>query len=471
MKNKTILYTILLAPLIFLSSCNKFLDNVSLPIDKVPSEEVFTSESMVASAVTGVLLEAKDALPIASSSYYTTGLYTDELKTVFTTPLTVPFYKNTIQATNSPFWSKYYNAIINANAALEGINKTSASLPNKNQWLGECYFVRAYSYFNLVNFYGDVPLALTTDYNTNNTLFRSPEEAVYKQIIADLQLAKERLPENYKNGAAQNTENRYRPNKAAATALLARVYLYTKDWRNAETEATAVIDNNNYQLEPLSNVFTTGNKETILAFANTAPAAAGPFKYFNNGMPANLTATQSPVNFSVFSAMSDLLYATFENGDQRKTAWVRQSIAAANAGRPETLFYFPNKYNSAVFDAGLEIPLRLAEQYLIRAEARAQLQLSTAKDDLNSIRGRAGLEAIAPADIVAAIARERQNELFTEGAHRFFDLKRTGKIDEVMRSVASVKETVWESYMADFPIPTEDIFQNPNIVPNPGYTQ
>lgn len=470
MKFKNNIYLLILTILGF-CSCNTYLDNVSLPIDKVPSEEIFSSENMIASAVTGILIETKEPNQILANTDFITALYTDVLKITASFAAILPYYKNTIQPNNIPFWAKYYKTIFNANAAIEGITKTSALLRYKNQWLGECYFARAYSYFHLVNFYGAVPLALTTDYSVNNSLSRAPIEEVYKQIIDDLKLAKELLPEEYKNGAGQNTQNRYRPNKATASALLARVYLYASQWENAELEATLVIENSNYTLEPMENVFVNGNKEIILTFANTTPRIPFAFSRYNGNMPATLTATQTTGSFGIYVAMSDALYACFETNDLRKSNWIRESTAVANASRPQTTYYFPNKYKTAVMDSGLEISLRLAEQYLIRSEARAKLQFANAKDDLNTVRQRAGLPAIDPTDILAAIAKERQTELFTEGAHRFFDLKRTGKIDEVMKIAAQAKETVWESYMAFFPIPTEDIIQNPNIVPNPGYIQ
>jgi len=470
MKTKNNIY-ILLFITTYLSSCNSYLDNVSLPIEKVPSQVTFSSESMIASAVTGAILESAESASLTSSTYYLTGLYTDVLKNTAPLASILPYYKNTIQPSNSQFWSKYYKTILNTNAAIEGINKSNFNLQNKSQWLGECYFIRAYNYFLLTNFYGDVPLALTTDYNINNSLSRASIDEVYEQIIADLILAKDLLPDNYKNGSAQNTQNRYRPNKATASALLSRVYLYNKDWEKADLEATSVIENSNYELEDLENVFTNGNKEIIFTFANYAPRRAPAFGQFNNNMPATLSSTQTTGSYLVYSALSDALSESFESGDLRKLSWVRQTIAAANLSRPETIYYFPNKYKSAVLDNGLEIPLRLAEQYLIRAEARAHLKHPNAKDDLNIIRRRAGLPNIDPINIFEAIAKERYIELFTEGAHRFFDLKRTQKINEVMKIAAISKETVWEDYMALFPIPLEDIYQNKNLIQNPGYAQ
>jgi len=118
--------------------------------------------------------------------------------------------------------------------------------------------------------------------------------------------------------------------------------------------------------------------------------------------------------------------------------------------------------------------LRLGEQYLIRAEARAQQGETTqAVADLNVIRNRAGLPNYSggtdKASLIAAIFHERQVELFTELGHRFFDLKRAGTINAVMGSVAPQKGGTWNANKALFPIPISDILNDSNLTQNPGY--
>jgi hypothetical protein len=117
--------------------------------------------------------------------------------------------------------------------------------------------------------------------------------------------------------------------------------------------------------------------------------------------------------------------------------------------------------------------LRLAEQYLIRAEARTWLgNLDEAKQDLNKVRARVGLPptpATTQQEILDAVMHERQLELFTEWGHRWFDLKRTGRMDSVMTRVTAEKGTVWKPHYKLFPIAQEEINRNPNIVQNPGY--
>jgi hypothetical protein len=160
-------------------------------------------------------------------------------------------------------------------------------------------------------------------------------------------------------------------------------------------------------------------------------------------------------------------FNSFESGDQRKTNWLKSTVVSGST------YYYPFKYKqrSPVTGVNMEYSmyLRLAELYLIRAEARVhQNKLSEAVADLNVIRSRAGLSN-TPAgtfdEILSAIYKERRIEFFTESGHRFFDLKRTMTIDSVMKAI----KPLWSSNAALFPIPQSEILLNPNLSQNPGY--
>lgn len=468
----------LLAASITLSSCESYLDGTQLPANTIAAVDVYASDNTVSTVVTGVYLTMNTSGPFQGSASgnigYTMGLYTDELRSLLTGNFADVFYKNAIQSGQSGNWADLYKKLFTINTAIDGISTSKGNLVYKDQWLGECYFLRAYFYYYLVNIYGAVPLALTNDYATNNRLSRAPEADVYKQIIADLKMAQSILTTEYKNGYGITTTNRFRPNKAVATAMLARVYLYAKDWANAEAQATEVINNTNYGTVPLNQVFLANSKETIWALATNSPKFTNEYAFYNNGMPATITPPQTPASSSVFVALSSNLLNTFEVGDERLNNWVRTSTVAASGTNPATVYRFPGKYKSSATNAEYQIMLRLAEQYLIRAEARAMQNKSNAVDDLNAVRLRAGLQGLpagTQATLLTAINKERQTELFTECGHRFFDLKRTGTIDAVMATVAPTKPTTWVSYMAYWPIPPGDLLQNPNLAPNPGYLQ
>ncbi len=134
------------------------------------------------------------------------------------------------------------------------------------------------------------------------------------------------------------------------------------------------------------------------------------------------------------------------------------------------------KYKIGAIDTAIvEYPmvLRLAEQFLIRAEARMHLaNISGAKNDLNVLRTRAGLgETLAndESSLAAAILEERRNELFTEWGNRWFDLKRIKLINSIMATVTLQKGGVWEDPDQLYPIPTDELKKMPYMSQNPGY--
>src|SRR5262249_32404391 len=141
------------------------------------------------------------------------------------------------------FWNGSYTWIYQANACIEGISKSEGiSTPCKNQLIGEAKFIRAFLYFNLVNLYGDVPLVTSTNYAVNASLPRTSVAQVFQQIVQDLKDAQQLLTASYPSAG------KVRPNKFAATALLARAYLYQKQWANAAAAANEVISTGSYGL-------------------------------------------------------------------------------------------------------------------------------------------------------------------------------------------------------------------------------
>lgn len=463
-----------------LTGCNKYLDT-PLPSGVITAQNTYVSDNSVSAVVTAnfMSLMSNSALFAGSTSgnlSYQTGLYIDELQNYSTSiSNSIAFYKDAIQYGNTGHWTDLYKKVFVVNSNMEGIQQTSSPLYYKNQWLGECYFTRALLYFYLTNLFGDVPLALTSDYTTNNSLSRAPQSQVYQQIIADLQQAQALLNSGYSDGYGASTTHRVRPNRYAATALLAKTYLYTEKWDSAEVQADSVIGNTAYALVPTAQVFVSNNTETVWALAPYASSPANGYAFYINGMPSPVVSPATPNTYGVYVSMDTALVRAFESGDNRFTTWVR--TVPVTGSSPAFSYYFPNKYSSSAVNTVNEVILRLAEIYLIRAEARAHLNnIAGAQADLNAVRTRAGLPNTTAADqvsLLAAIAKERRVELFTECTNRFFDLKRTKTIDSVMTAFAPQKGigASWSSYMQLFPIPTNDLIQDPNLTPNPGYQQ
>ncbi len=322
-----------------------------------------------------------------------------------------------------------------------------------------------------MNLFGDVPLVLSTDYSVNSGLSRTSDDQVYLQIIEDLRESIDLLSEQFLDGALLqyiDVPERLRPTKWAARALLSRVYLYTGDFVNAEIESSLIIDQSSlFALTSLNEVFLRNSSEAIWQMQpvndghNTEEAwifilpSTGPDDNNFDGHPVSI---------------SRALQNAFEPGDQRKIEWIDSIIVGSDS------FYFPHKYKSATFGDPVNeyfMIFRLAEQYLIRAEARVQLgNIQTALDDLNIIRSRAGLHdsnGNSIPGLLASIQHERRVELFTEWGHRWFDLKRSGEIDAVMTVASISKGGSWQTTDQLYPIPFYEIQHSPHISQNSGY--
>src|SRR6218665_56068 len=206
--------------------CDSFVE-VDLPSSQLSSATVFEESATANAAMTDVYAKMRDAGLLTGYGYgmhAALGVYADELDYYGTTSGTTYFYTNTLLPNTgdlSLWWSSSYNQIYAANAVYEGVsNSTKLSQDVKDQLMGEALFVRGMVHFYLVNLFGDVPYITTTDHEQNQIVHRMPTAQVYAHIISDLETAQLLLPTNY------IASDRMRPNRYAATALLARVYLY-----------------------------------------------------------------------------------------------------------------------------------------------------------------------------------------------------------------------------------------------------
>jgi hypothetical protein len=480
MLSRYITFSIILIWSVSFSGCKKLIE-VDAPVTSTNANNVYASDATAAAVLTNIYAKMSDLNSdlrgggISGIPLYA-ALSADEL-TLFSQGdvALYPYYRNELTSLigAANHWASIYGFVFVTNAAIEGLNNTNSLTPAvKQQLLGEAMFMRAFCYFYLVNLFGGVPLVLTTDWKTNSNIERTPVPAVYQQIIADLKEAQALLSPDYLNGDVRTAypislAERIRPTKWAATALLARVYLYNKDWANAEQQATAVLDNSSfYRLSSLDSVFLKNSAEAIWQLQ---PVRTG--VQANTGEGALFVLPESGPNITDYPVYLNAdLVNSFEPDDQRRLHWVGQVSIGNNS------YHYSYKYKiGKVETPTLEytMVLRLAEQYLIRAEARAALNnLEGAKADINAIRHRAGLPpatATTQPALLSAILHERRVELFTEWGHRWFDLKRSGKIEEVMSVAAVQKGGTWSSFKALYPIPQSELNANPSLVQNPGY--
>ena len=456
--------TVLLFPL---WSCERFVD-VEVPDHRIASTTVFANDETAINAINGIynqLFNTSFSSGGNRSVTFLAGLSADNFQTTSSTDEILEFAGNDITVANSfnkDLWSGAYNMIYMLNSILEGIEGSSSlSEDVRDRIEGEAKFVRAFTNFHLVIIYGDIPLLLTTDYRINAVAPRNTSDDVYQQVLTDLEDAIALLETSYPE------DERTRPNKFVAMAMLARVYLYLNNWQQAENYSSLVIEENaTYEiLENHDSVFLANSREGIWQIS---PVGSGnSFTHTNEGnLFIKTPTTLTPV------ALSSSFIDSRDVGDERLQHWV--GIYTDDTG----IYYFPNKYKVQYNASGGDITeysmvLRLAEQYLIRSEARAkQGNLIGAITDLDVIRQRSGLEPIAEtapnsseADVLEMVLEERRSELFAEWGHRWFDLRRTNNTATVYK----LKSPNWQDTDALYPIPDEDRTKNPNLDQNPGY--
>lgn len=440
--------------------CKKYVE-IPPPENQLVTENAFSDDRTADATMAGVysIMNAYNYQFGNVLSSFMPAFGADEFYYAFSTSSFDEFKNNSLTPDNSylrSFWESSYSFIYHANAVIEGLQKsTGVSEAMKNQLMGEAKFVRGFCYFYLANRFGDVPLILNTDYKVNTSMPRTEKAKVMDAVVADFSDAQTLLSDNY-----ISTE-RIRPNKSAATTMLARTYLFLGKWNEAATEATKVINNPKYHLlDNLNNVFLKNSEEAIwqLQSVNKSTAGVNTWEGFN-------LVPFSPTGRAYYNLYNELVNA-FEPGDARFANWTKSYVTGGKT------YYFPYKYKIRTATPVQEytMVIRFAELYLIRAEALTQQnKLDEARADLDVIRERAELSDLAvdlnKDQILAAVAQERRVELFAEWGHRWFDLIRTGKAVEVLKPIKpdiTVNDLV-------YPIPRSAMRTNPALTQNEGY--
>lgn len=391
------------------------------------------------------------------------------------------------------FWKTTYNGIFRANSVLANVERpTDYAAGKKEQHIGEAKFMRALMYFDLVRIFGGVPAITSVVTNEQaRTIARASEDEIYQLIIADLKEAVEKLP-------APSATAYGRASKAAASALLGKVYVYRKNWAEAKTQLESVLNGYSYSLVSsygdLFEVATENNSEVIFSM----PYVAG-----TDGQ--NLTYALAPIygiknvinNGSRVARPTWDLHTSYEAGDSRFAVTIAEEQLPFNAKTAAEAYWYPyfNKWivPSEPNTSGLDIPiLRLGDIILLYAEVLYNLSdAQGALDQINKVRERAFGDATHNydmADIPSADAfldvllLERRLELAVEN-NRWFDLVRTGRFTTELAQyageynpgngqAASINVDVQE-YMKYFPIPWEQIQLSADGVlqQNTGYAQ
>lgn len=461
MKKNRSIYKIALASL-FAFSCNKMIEIPDHPIDKISENHVFSDSSAIMSAVVGVYsnFNAFSSGGSLGSVQVTAncGQAADELLYAYNSTMSNNTYIAT-DGTINGLWKSGYENIYQMNSVINNVPNTSVIGDSlKRALVAEMKFTRAFYYFQLVNLFGGVPLVTVTDYNVTRLQPRATVDEVYGLIRSDLAEARAVLQPKYPSAAG----TKVRANLYTAMALSAKVFLYRQQWDSAVMMANEVINAGTYQLQTdPATTFLTSSQEVIWNLpGNTLTNADLQTGEGNLFLPFSQYSTPS-------YTVNPILVNAFETDDKRKTAWIISNTIGTN------VYNVPGKYKNRTRTNAITsesyVMLRLADMYLVLAEAQAQLKNYTdAITALDVVRTRAGLGGYTGSneDLLNAIYHERQVEMAFEWGNRWYDLKRTNRIDSVMKAE---KPNTWISTAAIFPVPADQLTANINLKQNDGY--
>ncbi|PZR08537.1 MAG: hypothetical protein DI539_22685, partial [Flavobacterium psychrophilum] len=439
------------------------------PISSIPTEQVFQDSATATSGILGVyslLTNTGTGMSIGSGRVSELGgLLSDEL-ILFNQPTGNAFQSNNVlpdNATLYAFWRQGYNIIYQTNACIEGIeNSQELKASVKSKLLAEAKFIRAFCYYYLVNYFENIPYVISTDWNKERSASQINKSVVFKNILDDLLYSYDNAEISY----SFTKQERIRVTKWAAAALLARVYLSIGDSEKAIFYSTSVISNSSLfvLVSNPNDVFLKNNKESILQGSL-------------NNIQSPFNATPEGYNFTVnrqgipYVYLTDNLIKGMDTAiDLRYKAWVGTTVYLGNK------YFYPLKYKvgKANFSATGSVTeyfvlLRLAEQHLLRAEAKWKSgDFQGAIVDINLIRNRAGLPLysfLTADELLNEIIAQRRIEFFCEWGHRWLDLIRVGRAKDVLQPF----KPLWKNHSVYMPIPVSELISDINLRQNAGY--
>ncbi|WKN44700.1 RagB/SusD family nutrient uptake outer membrane protein [Tunicatimonas pelagia] len=376
-------------------------------------------------------------------------------------------------------WQDHYDGINRANTLINRAPDIDMDEELKNRLIAEARFLRGLFYFNLVRFYGDVPIILEDTQSLDNlNVTRDPADQVYQQLISDLMFATDNLPISYLDNQTG------RATQGAAKALLGKVYLTQQDWANAGQTLGEIVNNEAAYGYGLHENF-ADNWNPITENGMEAIFSAQFMQDPGNGnilMRSTVPRSRVPglVGWEADIPTQEV-YDLFEEEDERRavTFYTSYEQDGEMYEFPWPLFYKyfdPSQANATnQSNANIHI-LRYADVLLMYAEALNEQGGPTpeAYEAINRVRRRAhndtdhNLTGLSQADFRDAVYLERRLELVME-THRWFDLVRTGRFVEVMQNHDENGGTSVQAYNVLMPIPQREIDTNPNLTQNTGY--
>lgn len=357
-------------------------------------------------------------------------------------------------ASVATLWGSIYNTIYIANFIMERLpDVPGLKATDRDRVLATAHFLRGYAYFIGYYSFGPIPLVLTTSIETNRNIARASDEEILQQIADDYNFALGKLPTDPVNAGFAG--------EYAVRAALARFNLYLGNWAQAEADATSVIESGQYTL--VTDFSDIVNKD----FTDEAIFEVGYSLTDDPGTNGSIGLNNLFVGRREIIPSNQVIVAlaSSESGDRFSSIKFDINNLVGNDNG-----WSVAKYGTADEDNNNVVVFRLAEMFLIRAEARAQQQNTTgAQEDVNVLRTRANaptVGSLSQSQMLNVIEDERRYELAFEG-HRWYDLVRTGRADDVMPAFSPNWKTTYERW----PIPQRELQNNPALAgnQNPGY--
>jgi starch-binding outer membrane protein, SusD/RagB family len=441
------------------AACSGVLDVP--PTTNVPADAAISDAPGARAAIAGAYSGLQTGNLYGEAIVDWTDLLSDNLRHVGTFDTYAQADKHQLRSDNGQVegtWDETYDDINRVNQIIQkvpNITDPELSAEERDEIVGEAYFLRALNYHNLVKLYGGPALRLTpvTSAADANNITRSSVAETYTQILADLAKAEQMM--------TAGPEQTRQASVGAAYALEARVRLYQQDWAGAEA-AAAQVEAMDYELaanfadlfeasggntpEDIFRVTFTPTDAQSLSFFYLPKALGGRYEVAPTTGPTGIIAAFDP------ASGGDI---TKYNPTDERGIW---SISRAGTRT------YASKYRNPTGDEDIHV-IRLGEVILIRAEALAHLgRLAEAVDEYNRLRIRAGVApdpttGLTQQGVLDAIARERRLELAFEG-DRWPDLVRTGQATVVLGIPAS--QTL-------LPIPQSELDVATGMIQNPGY--
>ena len=468
------------------SSCSDFLEQN--PQTDLSENDFYKTADDILSAVNGAYSSLQEG-DIYGNWYVFGEIPSDNTRNQLSGSVTTQnefdqFYIDTQNSMIANFWKAAYKVINRTNTILGRIDGIEINTELANRYKLECKFIRALMYFNLVRVYGDVPLVLKEiSISESYDILREPKENVYNQIIADLKEAQD-LPVSYSTADGPATQG-------AAKALLANVYMTLHKYAEAETILAEIINSGRYSLlentpgslniDGYKNVFSPVNhnsKEGIFEIQFLKGGYGEGSNYANNFAPENSGTNVVAVGGTGGNNIPEMdIYNAYEEGDLRRDFSMSLGYYDNRKNNEWVESRYVCKFMDVPYqnnDASNNYPvIRYADVILMYAEALNQNgKTAEACKYLNMTRRRGfgyqttetspvDLQTTDKAQFALMVEQERRVELAFEN-HRWFDLIRTGRAVEVMRSKGfSLNET-----NLICPIPQKQIDVNPKLTQN-----